>query len=124
MTRRICRAMENPYMNVLGHPTGRLILSREGYELDWEKIFLQAKKTNTAFEINSYLERLDLDWQNVKRAVQMGIKIAIGTDAHAPSHFSCFELGISQARRGWATKKDILNCLGFEEIKKELKRGT
>ncbi len=122
MTKRICRAMQNQHMDIWVHPTGRLIGRREGYEVDWDEVFAQAVKTNTAIEINAYPERLDLSWQNVKRAIAAGVKISIGTDAHATNHLSYLELGTAVARRGWAEKKDVLNCLSFEELLKFLKR--
>jgi len=122
MTERICRAMQNPSMNIWAHPTGRLLGRREGYEVDWDKVFAQAAKTNTIIEINAYPERLDLSWQNVKRAIAAGVKISIGTDAHATNHLAYLELGIAVARRGWAKKSDIINCLGLEGLKKFLKK--
>lgn len=121
MTARICRAMANKHVDILAHPSGRLIGRREGYEVDWEKVFEQAVKTGTVIEINAYPERLDLSWQNVKRAIALGVKLSIGTDAHSVSHLEYLELGVAVARRGWAEKKDIINCLGFEELVRFLK---
>ena len=122
MTGRICRAMENKNMDIWAHPSGRLLGRREGYEVDWEKVFKQAVKTKTVIEINAFPDRLDLTWQNVKRAIAMGVKLSIGTDSHSISHLEYLELGVSVARRGWAEKKDIINCLGFEKLMKFLKQ--
>ena len=122
MTKRICKAMENRHMDIWAHPSGRVLGRREGYEVDWEVVFKQAVKTGTAIEVNAYPERLDLTWQNVKRALAMGVKLSIGTDAHAASHLEYLELGIATARRGWATKSDIINCLSVEELMKFFKK--
>jgi len=122
MTKRVCRAMANPHMDIWAHPSGRVLGRREGYEVDWDVVFKQAVKTGTAIEINAYPERLDLTWQNVKRAIAMGVKLSIGTDAHDAGHLGYLELGASVARRGWAEKKDIINCLSWEELLRFLKR--
>lgn len=121
MTHRICRAMENSYLDVLAHPSGRKLDRREAYDLDWDEVFKQAAKTKTALEINSYPDRSDLGWQNVRRALQFDVRLAIGTDAHSFEHLSFLELGTAVARRGWAKKENILNCLTFEELKSYLK---
>ncbi|MEK7160434.1 MAG: PHP domain-containing protein, partial [Patescibacteria group bacterium] len=120
MTARICRAMANKYLDILAHPTGRLLGRREGYDVDWEKVFSQALKTNTIIEINAFPDRLDLSWQNVKQAVKLGVKLSIGTDAHSTSHLEYLELGVAVARRGWSEKKDIINTMSFEKLKKFL----
>lgn len=122
MTERICRAMANPHVDILAHPTGRLLGRREGYEVDWDKVFGQAIKTGTVIEINAYPERLDLSWQNVKRALELGVKLSLGTDAHSVSHLEYLELGVSVARRGWAEKGDIINTMNFEELMRFLKQ--
>ncbi|MDD2753323.1 MAG: DNA polymerase/3'-5' exonuclease PolX [Candidatus Portnoybacteria bacterium] len=116
MTKRVCRAMANPHMDIWAHPSGRVLGRREGYEVDWNIVFKQAVKTGTAIEINAYPERLDLTWQNVKRAIAMGVKLSIGTDAHDAGHLGYLELGASVARRGWCEKKDIINCLSWEDL--------
>ena len=121
MTERICQAMANPHVDILAHPSGRLIGRREGYQVDWEKVFRQAVRTNTIIEINAYPERLDLAWQNVRRAVEMGVKLSIGTDAHSVGHLSFLELGVSVARRGWAEKKDIINTKSYGDLMRFLK---
>jgi len=122
MTARICRALSNRYANILAHPSGRLINRREGYAVDWEKVFAAARKNQVAIEINAYPERLDLSWQNVKKAIASGVKLSIGTDAHSFGHLAYLPLGVSVARRGWAEKKDIINCLGYRDLIKFLKK--
>ncbi len=122
MTQRICRALSNPYVNILGHPSGRLIGRREGYLVDWEEIFAAAKKNQVALEINAYPERLDLAWQNVKKAVASGVKISLGTDAHSINQLEYMRLGVGVARRGWATKNDILNTMNLKNLIKFIKK--
>ncbi len=121
MTKRIIRAMENPNVDIIFHPTGRVIQKREAYDLDIEKIIKAAKKTNTALEINAYPERLDLKDEYIKKAVEAGIMLAIDSDAHSVSHFQYLDLGVAQARRGWATRENIINTKPWNEILKSLK---
>lgn len=116
MTKRIIQAMENPYVSIIAHPTGRVILHRPAYSLDFEQIFKAAKKTKTALEINAYPARLDLKDSDIKKAVAAGVKLVISTDAHSPLHLSYAELGIAMARRGWAEKKDVLNTLTTQKF--------
>jgi DNA polymerase (family X) len=120
---RICAAMENPLVDVIGHPTGRLISRREGYKVDIDKLIMMAKKTGTALEVNSYWDRLDLCDLHVKKAVENNVMIAINTDAHYPEHLSMMLLGVGTARRGWAQKSDVINTLSPEELKKWQKRN-
>jgi len=124
MTKRVCRAMANPHVDILSHPTGRVIQRREGYQLDLEQVFKTAQKTNTALEINAYPDRLDLNDVNAKKAIQAGNKLTIGTDAHAKTQLEHIELGIAVARRGWATKKDILNTKSAQELCKFFKKAA
>ncbi len=121
-TERILKAMDNPYVNILGHPTGRLIQRRESYEIDLEKICEKAKERKIALEINANPERFDLNDANVKEAIAKGAKLAIGTDSHSKTHLSFLELGAAIARRGWAEKKDILNCLSLKQLMKFLRK--
>ena len=116
MTKRICRAMTNQNVDILAHPTGRLIQQREGYQLDFEEILACAKKTGTVLEINCYPSRLDLPDVYIKKAVQAGVKLSLGTDSHTKSNLSYLELGVAQARRGWAEKADIINTLEYNEL--------
>ena len=123
MTERICRAMENPHVDIIAHPTARVIQRREGYEVDFDKILECAKKTNTVLEINSYPDRLDLNDVHIKRAIEAGVELSIGTDSHSKTQLHNIELGIAQARRGWAEKKDIINTMDYEELLKFLKKN-
>ncbi len=119
MTERIIRAMKNPNVDILLHPTGRLINKRSGYEVDMEKIIRAAKEYHVALEINAYPERSDLRDEHVRMAVAAGAKLVIDTDAHALEHLKYIPLGEAIARRGWAARKDILNtqplkkCLAY-----------
>ncbi|PJE60010.1 MAG: DNA polymerase III [Candidatus Portnoybacteria bacterium CG10_big_fil_rev_8_21_14_0_10_44_7] len=122
MTRRVCQAMQSPHLDVWAHPSGRLLQRREGYQVDWGEIFRAAKKTNTAIEINAYPERLDLSWPKVKDAIAAGVKLTIGTDSHSIDHLKYLDLGVSVARRGWAAKKDILNCLSWQDLLKYFRK--
>lgn len=118
MTGRIIKAMENPHVDIISHPTGRLIMKREEYQIDVEKILEAARGTKTALEINSYPERLDMKDVYIKRAREEGVKMIINTDSHIPSQLHYIEYGISQARRGWAEKEDIINCWPVEKLLK------
>ncbi|MBL7155010.1 MAG: DNA polymerase/3'-5' exonuclease PolX [Candidatus Portnoybacteria bacterium] len=116
MTERLLRAINNSQVDIIAHPTGRKIHKREAYSLDFEKIFKAAKKTKTALEICAYFERLDLKDTDVRQAIETGVKLVISTDAHSSNHLAMMELGIAQARRGWAAKKDILNSQSLTEF--------
>ena len=122
MTERICRAMANPHVDIIAHPTARVIQRRSGYEVDFVKLLECAKRTGTVLEINSYPDRLDLNDVHIKKAVQAGVKLSIGTDSHSKTQLGYLELGVAQARRGWAEKKDIINTMGYEELIKFLKK--
>lgn len=122
MTKRIIRAMENPWVDIIVHPTGRLIFQRDAYPLDMEKIFSVAQKTDTALEIDAYPTRLDLKDSDVRRAVERGVKLTISTDAHNSNQLSLIYLGIATARRGWAQKKDILNTKPLNQLLKSFKK--
>lgn len=121
MTKRLIRAIENPRVDIIAHPTGRIIFRRAGYEFDFEAICRASAKNKTILEINSYPSRLDLNDVNIKRAVGRGVKLSLGTDAHSKNQLHYLELGTAQARRGWATKKDIVNCMSAEDLLKFLK---
>lgn len=121
MTKRLIRAMENPNVDIIAHPTGRLIQQREGYQFDWEAVLKKAKETGTALEINALPNRLDLSDQNIRKAKAMGVKLVINTDAHSTNQLYYIELGIAQARRGWLEKKDILNTRPLEQFLKGLR---
>ncbi len=121
-TARVLKAMDNDFVNIIGHPTGRLIQAREPINADLEKIYEKAKEKNIALEINASIDRLDLNGENVRNALSKGVKLSIGTDAHSKAQLSLLELGTAMARRGWAEKKDVLNTLSLEELRKFLKR--
>ncbi|OGD86109.1 hypothetical protein A2Z23_00410 [Candidatus Curtissbacteria bacterium RBG_16_39_7] len=118
MTKRVMKALRNPNVDILGHPTGRLIGSREGYELHWEKIFKVCQKKQKALEINAWPERLDLPDTLVREAITNGVKLVISTDAHAKDQMDNMRFGVAVARRGWATKTDILNCFSWVDFSK------
>ncbi len=109
MTERIIKAMKNPNVDIISHPTGRILKKRDEYEIDFDKILRVAKKTKTILEINAYPERLDLNDKNIKRAKEAGVKMVINTDSHHKDQLRFMEFGIAQARRGWAEKEDIIN---------------
>jgi len=115
-TERILKAMENPFVNAIGHPFGRQYGYREGYPLDFEKIVEKAKETNTALEVNS--QREDLDSQHVRRAVQEGAKIVVTSDAHSVGQLWTTKIGLGLARRGWAKKEDVINTRPYGELLK------
>ncbi len=115
-TYRILKAMENPYVNLIGHPTGRSPGQREGYPLDMEKVIELALETGTALEINTF--RVDLSPENIRKCAKKGVLMAIVTDAHSVKHLSYMELGVGIARRGWATPEVILNTREVEGVRR------
>ncbi|MBI4691840.1 MAG: DNA polymerase/3'-5' exonuclease PolX [Candidatus Terrybacteria bacterium] len=116
MTERIIRAMRNPNVDIISHLTGRIIQQRDEYEIDFDKILKAAKETGTILEINAYPVRLDLKDSNIRKAKEAGVKMVINTDSHQSEQMRFMEYGISQARRGWAEKKDIINCWSAEKM--------
>jgi len=116
-TKRILKAMDNPYFNILAHPTGRLIGERRGYDVDMEKIMKEAKDKGCFLEINSFPDRLDLNDANARFAKETGLKLSISTDAHSKGHLEYIKYGVAQARRGWLEKDDVLNTHSWEELK-------
>lgn len=121
-TERILRAMDNPYMNILGHPSGRLIQERPPMNLDMERIIKEAAKRNIHFEVNSHPDRMDLNDIFCKLGKECGLKLAITTDAHRIDDLDLMRFGIGQARRGWLEPKDIINTLPWIELRKQFKR--
>jgi DNA polymerase (family 10) len=109
MTARILRALDSPYLSILGHPTGRLLLSRDPYPLDLEQVFRSAARNGVALEINADPHRLDLDWRVLARARELGAMIAIGADAHSRSGIANMVYGVGMARKGGLTRADVLN---------------
>ena len=120
MTERIILAMKNPYINIISHPTGRILKRRDEYQCDFDRILRAAKEYNVILEINSYPERLDLNDQNIRRTKEAGVKMVINTDAHHKDQLRFIEFGIAQARRGWAEEKDIVNVRPLEKLLKFL----
>lgn len=118
ITRRLLNACENPYVKVISHPTGRLLMQRDSYEADWPQIFKACEKTGTLLEINSWPSRLDLPDTLIHEALKYKVKFIINTDAHEISEMDNMPFGVSVARRGWATKKDIVNTLPWLEFRK------
>ena len=120
-TNRLIQAGRNPSVDILFHPTGRLINKREGYAVDMEKVIEMASDTNTILEINSNYHRLDLRDEHIRMSVENGVKLAINSDAHHPVHFAYLIFGVGQARRGWAKKTDVVNTLEADSLLKSLK---
>ncbi len=124
MTERIVKAINsNPKVRILGHPTGRLLLKREGVDADWKEVFAMCKKHDVALEINAYPSRLDLPDDLVFDAVKEGLKFCIDTDSHAVEQMGLMKYGVSVARRGWAQKRDIVNAMGYNDFKHWLQKG-
>lgn len=116
MTKRIIKAIENPYVTMLGHLTGRLLLSREGYAVDHAAIIEAAAATGTIIELNANPRRLDMDWRWWPLAKEKGVKCAINPDAHSTSHLQYLHFGIGTARKGWLTRADVVNTLPLGKI--------
>jgi DNA polymerase (family X) len=120
-TERLVKAAKNPSVDILFHPTGRLINKREGYPVDIEKVIEVARDTGTILEIDAHYDRLDLREEYVRMAMKKGAKLVIDSDAHHPIHYAYLVFGIAQARRGWATQMDVLNTLPADRLLKALK---
>jgi DNA polymerase (family 10) len=110
ITARLLNAIRNPHVDIIGHPSGRTIPDREGADLDWDAVLAAALATDTALEINANPRRLDLNDIHTRRAVDMGIKLSINTDAHAPDQYDNLHFGIATARRGWVQPEGVINC--------------
>ncbi len=121
MTKRIVKALKNPYVRVFAHPTSRLLLKRDPIDYDVDEVFSTAAEHNVALEINASIYRLDLNDVLARKAKDMGCKISINSDAHHPREFD-YRYGITQARRGWIEKKDVINTMTFAQLKKWMKR--
>lgn len=122
MERRILRAMKNPYLTMLGHPTGRLLLARDGYQVDMTTVIDEAGQENVIMELNASMYRLDIDWRYLKYARERGVMISVNPDAHAVRELSDVSYGIGIARKGWQEKKDVLNTRSAEEVRAIFKR--
>jgi len=117
VTMRTLKAMDNPYLNCIGHPTGRLIGQREAMDIDIAAVIKHAGETHTALEVNAHPWRLDLKDTHCRMAIKDGVKLVIGTDSHNTAGFSVIHFGVATAGRGWATKKDVLNTLSPAKIR-------
>jgi DNA polymerase (family X) len=123
MTERLLRAIANPYVSIIGHPTGRILLRRDAYGFDTDAVLKAAAKHRVAMELNSYPDRLDLSDINLRMAKERGVKIVINTDSHHTSHLEKIKYGVLQARRGWLTKADVLNTLPVEKFARAMKKN-
>jgi DNA polymerase (family 10) len=121
VTMRTLKAMDNPYVNCIGHPTGRLIGQREAMDLDIAAVINHAAQTHTALEVNANPWRLDLKDIHCRMAIEAGVKLAIGTDAHSTNGLGLMGYGVATAGRGWATKSDVLNTLPLAKLKSWIK---
>ena len=122
MTRRITRALQNPFVTMLAHPTGRLLLKRDAYVVDVPALLDAAAATGTWIELNAAAKRLDLDWRWWPRAKQKGVKCVINPDAHRAERLQDLWFGVGIARKGWLTKPEVMNCLPLAKIEAELAR--
>ncbi|HEX6290789.1 MAG TPA: DNA polymerase/3'-5' exonuclease PolX [Herpetosiphonaceae bacterium] len=122
VTRRVLNAIHNPHVDCIGHPTGRLLLRRQGADLDLDAVLSAAAETGTVLEVDGAYPRLDLDAEHVKRAIEMGIPIAIDSDAHKPGELAGIEYGVLTARRGWASAEQIVNCWPWAEVVERFRR--
>jgi DNA polymerase (family 10) len=121
ITQRLLKAMCNPHVDIIGHPTGRLMPNREGADLDMDAVLATAAETGVAMEINAHPARLDLDDVYAKRAIELGIKLSINTDAHDAAGLDLMHFGVSTARRGWVEAKDVINTWSQADLMKWLK---
>lgn len=120
ITKRIVSAMENEHVDIIAHPTGRLLLERSGYDLDLSAVFQKAVETETLLEIDGHPNRLDLSDENAREALKKGLMLSLDTDSHDTLEMDYMKIGVWQARRAWAEKKDILNTRSYKELRKFL----
>ena len=120
MTARIIKAVSNPHVDILAHPTGRLLLEREPYALDVDKVLAACVEHGVAVEIDGHPSRLDLDWRYVQWAKRLGAKFVVSLDAHSPADFDNLPFGVSTARKGWLEKDDVLNTMTAAGFRKWL----
>lgn len=117
ITQRLLTAIRSPYVQIISHPTGRILLHRESYEADWNLIFKECVKTGTILEVNAWPTRMDLPDMLIKEAIKVGVRLIINSDSHAVSQMDNMKYGVAAARRGWATSKDIVNTKPWNEFK-------
>ena len=117
MTRRLIAACENPYVNIIGHPTARLIGKRSSVDADWDEVFKAAARTGTALEVDSFPDRLDLPADLIRRAKRYGVKFSIDSDAHAIRHHGNVRYGVGTAQRGWLTPDDVINTWPLDDLR-------
>ncbi|MCR4338533.1 MAG: DNA polymerase/3'-5' exonuclease PolX [Gemmatimonadaceae bacterium] len=122
MTERVLRALDDPHLTILGHPTGRLLLTREPYQIDMSAVIEKAAERGVVLELNADPHRLDLDWTYCHDAKQRGVRIEIGPDAHSTHGLDNVELGVAIARKGWLEKSDVLNCGSAAEVVEHARR--
>ncbi|MFF7754803.1 DNA polymerase/3'-5' exonuclease PolX [Streptomyces sp. NPDC007971] len=120
MTRRLVRACENPYVNIIGHPTTRLIGRRPGVDADWDAVFAACARTGTALEVNAQPDRLDLRDEDIARARRHGVRFAVNTDAHSVLHLAHLRYGVATAQRGWLTEEDVINTWPLTRLRRFL----
>src|SRR5690606_33148289 len=123
MTERIIAAMRNPYVDIVAHPTGRVLGRRDPYAVDIERIIAVSRETGACLEINASPERLDLKDVHARAAKDAGVWLAVNTDAHRVEGLGQMSFGITVARRGWVEKQHVLNCLPLEQLLRTLKRS-
>src|SRR5215469_6262566 len=123
MTARLLRAIENPNVSLIGHPTGRILLRRDSYPFDMEKVLQAARRHKVAMELNAYPDRLDLCDRHLRHARQLGVKIVINTDSHHTTHLDKIRFGVLEARRAWLTPADVLNTLPTDQFARAMKHA-
>jgi len=123
MTRRLIRAMENPRVHVIGHPTARILNRRQPVEFDLDEVFKAAARTGTAMEVNGYPDRLDLKDEHILWARRHGVRFAVNTDSHATTHLAHMRFGVATAQRGWLTKDDVINAWSLGKLRRFLRKG-
>ena len=121
---RLIRAIANPHVDIIAHPTGRLLPSRPPMDLDLEAVFRAAARWGTILEINSNPSRLDLRDSHVRRAIELGVKLAINTDAHNEEHYDFMHYGVATAQRGWASPADVINTWSVNDLLSYLARDV
>ena len=121
-TERILRAMDNRHFNILAHPTGRLINDRPPYDVDLERLMLAAVDNGCFMELNAQPDRLDLTDEACRMAAELGLKVAISSDAHSTTGLGCLRYGVDQARRGWLTADDVINTRPLTALRRLLRR--